>query len=64
MLMSKWTWLQTNWDSMLAVLVALGTAAEGTIRLIPTTSDIGALSRLGALVDKFLAWAPNLKKKS
>ena len=62
-LMAKFAWLQANWDQMAEIIVALGVAAEGVVRLTPTKTDDGAMTRIGKIVDQLLTWFPNLKKK-
>ena len=56
---------QGNWDTICLVLVSALALAESVVRLTPTQSDDGAVTRIGQMVDKLLAVVPNnVKRKS
>lgn len=60
---SFFMWFVTNWDNFLLALMLVTVALEAIVKLTPTKTDDGFVSRLGAFIDKLSKWMPNNVKK-
>ena len=57
-----YNWFLGNYIQ-LGVVVSLGIGfAEAVVKLTPTATDDGAVSRIGAWIDKILKFIPSVKK--
>lgn len=61
-IMSWWNWLLANGPQIGIVLTALVALGEAIVKLTPTESDDGFVTRIGLIIDKILSFIPGAKK--